>query len=141
MRLMHIIQGVALTVCGAGVWLFLYLGKMYRGEDTLIVLLFCTFFGLLMSCIYVVPLGVTLGLMLPSFCERNSMGRALVGAVVLGTAVAALTTIAVSIVFVLKPGSVFRSMCPICVGLIFSWALWLKREQGRAEHRTNSPKA
>ena len=130
---MHIMQGVALSICGAAVWLFLYLGTIYKGQDAFVVLIFCTFFGLLMSCIYVVPLGVALGLTVPDFCHRKSMGIALLGGVIVGAVVAVITTVLVSIVFVLRPGSVFRSMCPICVGLLFGWALWLKAQERRVK--------
>ena len=127
MRLKHICQGITVSHFGASIWLFFYLNRIYEGSDRIIVVVISTFFGLVMSCVYVVPLGAVLGLVIPSFCSRNSLTFIVIGVVLTATVVAGLTSLLVAAIFELEWRSVFCSMWMVSVALIFGWAILVRR--------------
>jgi hypothetical protein len=129
MRFKHMFQGIGLTVGGAFLWLFWYLLGMYQGRDQLLVVIICALFGLLISAVYTVPLGVVLGLFLPSFCARHGPGLCCLFGAGIGSALAGTTSMLVAIVFDLSFRSVFRTMLPFCTLLIAGWALFLRRQR------------
>ena len=61
MQLKHILQGIGISISGAFLWLSFYLLWMYEGKNEILVVLVCSFFGLMLSCVYTVPLGVVTG--------------------------------------------------------------------------------
>lgn len=125
MRLRHLLHGVALTLSGAGVWLFFYLLKMCDGQKDLLATVLCTIMGVLMTSVYTVPLGVFLAFTLPPYCAKHTAIQSLGAGLAVGAAITGLTSVLVAYMFVLKLGSVFKSMSPICVGLIAAWAAYL----------------
>lgn len=126
MQLKHILQGIGISISGAFLWLSFYLLWMYEGKNEILVVLVCSFFGLMLSCVYTVPLGVALGFFLPSFCSRNSLGKSVLAAGIVGLVVGAMTSLLVATVFELELRSVFYSMSAVCTLMIMSWtyALW-----------------
>lgn len=129
MQLKHILQGIGISISGAFLWITFYLGWMYEGKNEFLVVLICSFFGLLLSCVYTVPLGVALGFYLPSFCVRNSLGKSVLAAGILGVMVGAMTSLLVAMVFELELASVFYSMSAVCTVMIVGWTCVLWRGQ------------
>lgn len=137
MHLRPIFQGIAISLGGAAVWLFLYLSRMYRASDSLLVVTICTIFGLLISCVYVVPLGAALGVVVPYCCCHKPIVLSVTAAAFIGCIVAGLTSLIVAVVFELHLASVFRSMVPVTVLLIVAWSFFLRREKsGLAQSQT-----
>ena len=132
MRLNHILQGIAVSLSGASIWLIFYLLRLYEGSDRMMVVGFCTVFGLAMSSVYVVPLGAVLGMIVPPFCAGNSLTVTVLGAVLIATVVTGVTSLLVTAVFDLALVSVFRSMWAVAVPLIVGWTIFVRRAALRA---------
>src|SRR6185503_16374743 len=123
----YIFQGIAVSVLGAFLWVFFYLYWIYEGRDKILVVFICALFGLLMASIYLVPLGVAMGVVLPSITFGKPLGVCLLTGVMSGIMIAGLTSLLVTITFELRLRSAFLSMCPVCSVLVVGWMLLLRR--------------
>ncbi len=129
-RLTYIVQGIAVSVLGAFVWVFFYLHRVYQGHDKFLVVLISALVGLLMTSIYLVPLGAALGLLLPPIAIEKTLGLSLLAGVASGILIAGFSSLLVVVAFELRLGAAFLSMCPVCSGMIVGWML-LMRWRGR----------
>ncbi|MGZ8899107.1 MAG: hypothetical protein ACXW3Z_03345 [Limisphaerales bacterium] len=127
MRAKYIFQGIAVSVLGAFFWVFFYLQWLYEGRDKILVVFICAIFGLLMASIYLVPLGVAMGVVLPSIAFRKPLGVCLLTGIITGIAIAGLSSLLVTVVFELSLRAAFLSMCPVCSFFIVGWMLLLRR--------------
>lgn len=127
MRTKYILEGVAVTVSGAFVWVFLYLSSIYEGRHKLLVALFASLFGLLMASIYLVPLGAILGLTLPPLATQKPLPLILLAGFLGGVVIAGISSLLVVLIFQLRLGAAFLSMCPVCSFFVIGWMLLLRR--------------
>ena len=143
MRAKYVFQGIAVSVLGAFLWVFFYLYWVYEGRgDKILVVFICAIFGLLMASIYLVPLGVAMGAVLPPIAFRKPLGVCLLTGLMSGIMIAGLTSLLVTVAFELRLRSAFLSMCPVCSVFVVGWMLLLRRNIiPESEHLSNASEA
>ncbi len=132
----YIIQGIAVSVLGAFVWVFFYLHRIYQGHDKFLVVLISALVGLVMTSIYLVPLGAALGVTLPPIALHKPLGLCLLAALGSGIVIAGISSLLVVVAFELRLVAAFLTMCPVCSGMILGWMLlvrWRGREVAMAQ--------
>src|SRR5688500_12852097 len=138
MRARYIFQGIAVTVLGAVLWVFFYLLWLYEGRNQILVVFICAIFGLLMTSIYLVPLGVAMGAVLPSIAFRKPLAVCLLTGMITGIAIAGLSSLLVTVVFELSLRAAFLSMSPVCSFSIMGWMLLLRRNLTPGSERVSA---
>ena len=138
MRARYIFQGIAVTVLGAFLWVFFYLLWLYEGRNQILVVFICAIFGLLMTSIYLVPLGVAMGAVLPSIAFRKPLAVCLLTGMITGIAIAGLSSLLVTVVFELSLRAAFLSMSPVCSFSIMGWMLLLRRNLTPGSERVSA---
>jgi len=127
MQLKHIIQGIAVAMTGAVSWLFWFAWLHYNGPHRLFTASVTAAFGLPLSAVFLVPVGVALGIVLPEIARKYRRFIALFISALVGIFITAVASLLVTLVFKTSLPFTFRTMLPVCTLLLCFWTTLLQR--------------